>query len=206
MIPHDSYCDYNLLINSECMDNEKLKKIRNQMSEECREKLTILPGFFDFHVLEVERLAKILMEKLPDANQEVVLLGVYLHDLQRYRCLEGNHQEVGAREARNVMVEYGYGEEIIKQVEDIIRTHSCDKDKLPTSSEGQILSSADAMSHFYNDFYIRIATCRQRNSDEFKQWANEKLERDLNDKIFFDFARDMVKERYEVIKSFVNLG
>lgn len=77
-------------------------------------------------------------------------------------------------------------------MEHIILTHSCNKD-IPDTLEGKILASADAMSHYSSDFYLQIAVTGKRNLKDFKKWTLEKLDRDFNKKIFFDFAKDEVK-------------
>jgi len=127
------------------------------------------------------------------------LLGVWLHDLQRIRGLKGDHQKIGVEEAEKVMQEFGIDKEISEQVKQIILTHSCDVE-MPTTPEGKILASADAMSHYVNDFYLQIATTGERNLHELKKWALEKLDRDFNKKIFFDFAKKEIEERHNALK------
>lgn len=125
-------------------------------------------------------------------------MGVWLHDTQRIRGIKGDHQKIGALEAKKVMLEHGYRSEMIKQVQNIILTHSCSKNK-PVTLEGKILATADAMSHYINDFYLRIATIGGRSAEEFKLWALEKLNRDYNKKIFFSFAKKEIKARHAVL-------
>jgi len=102
------------------------------------------------------------------------MLGVWLHDLQRIRGVEGDHAEIGAVESEKVLKEYEYDEETIKAVKDIILAHRCNSDLMPETIEGKILASADATSHYINDFYINIAVLGQRNTEEYKKWVLEK--------------------------------
>jgi predicted hydrolase (HD superfamily) len=184
----------------------KLEQIKQQIEKECKELKKAPDWFFDKHLLGVEKMARELLKKLPEANEEIVMLGVWLHDLERIRDIDGEHAKMGAIESEKVLKEYDYNKETIEAVKKIILTHSCDSDLMPESIEGKILASADALSHFINDFYINIAVLGQRNTEEFKKYALDKLNRDCNKKIQFDFAKEMIQERYDTIKKFITLG
>ena len=62
----------------------------------------------------------------------------------------------------------------------------------------KILASADAMSHYINDFYLIIATTGKRN-------LLEKLKRDYNKKIFFDFAKKTIRKRHELLMELMTM-
>jgi len=181
------------------MSHANVQKIKKQVEQECKANKKLSVWFYSDHLLMVEKNSKWLLKELPKSDSEVVLLGVWLHDLQRVRGLKGDHQSVGAREAVKVMKEYGYGKPVIEKVKAIILTHSCSKE-IPTSIEGKILATADAMSHYYNDFFLRIAVTGQRNLKEFKEWVLEKLDRNYNKKIFFASAKKKIKPRHDLYK------
>lgn len=174
-------------------------KIKKEVERECKTNKELPQWFYSDHLLMVERNSIWLLKQQPKADKEIVLLGVWLHDLQRVRGLKGDHQAIGAREAGKVMKEYGYSSDMIKEVKAIILTHSCSK-KRPTRLEGKILATADAMSHYYNDFYLRIAVTGQRDLKEFKEWVLEKLDRNYNKKIFFASAKKKIKPRHDLYK------
>lgn len=71
--------------------------------------------------------------------------------------------------------------------------------------EGKILASADAMSHYNNDFYLAIAVTGERNLIEYKKWALKKLDKDYNKKIFFDFAKKMISKRHKILKELLTI-
>lgn len=156
--------------------------------------------FYSIHLLGVEKFAKELLKKLPKADKEIVLLGVWLHDLQRVRGIKGDHAKIGAMEAEKVMKQFKYPEKTIEHVKEIILAHTCATKLIPQTLEGKILASADAMSHYVNDFYLTIAVTGKRDLVDFKKWVLEKLNRDYNKKIFFDFAKDMIKKRHNILK------
>jgi len=178
------------------------------VKEECAQSKDelIKKWFYKDHLLAVEKFSKELLKKLPKAEKEIVLLGVWLHDLQRIRGIKGDHQKIGAREAEKVMKEFGYPNDIISKVKNIISTHSCYGSNTPKILEGKILASADAMSHYVNDFYIKIAMLRDRTPEEFKKWALDKIDRDYNKKIFFPFAKKRIKKRYNFLKGMLTMG
>lgn len=180
--------------------NKKINQIKNLVKSECHNLGQVDNWFYDVHLLGVEKIAKKLIKRLPKADKEIVLLGVWLHDLQRVRGIKGDHAKAGAIEAGKVMRQFNYSEKTMGYVREMILSHCCDTRLVPKTLEGKILASADAMSHYINDFYLTIAATGQRGAADFKKWALEKLDRDYNKKIFFGFARKMIEKRHKVLK------
>lgn len=179
-------------------------KIKQLVKQEC-DKLGFVPDwYYRDHLLAVEKFSKYLLKNLPKANKEIVILGVWLHDLQGIRGLKGDHQKVGAREAGKIMKDFNYDKELIKKVKDIILTHACYKE-MPTTIEGKILASADAMAHYFNDYYLIVATSGEMDLKSYKKWALEKLNRDYNKKIFFNFAKKKIKKRHDTLMNFFTM-
>ena len=176
-----------------------LNQIKNLVKNECFTLGFIEKWFYSVHLLGVEKFAKELLKKLPKADKEIVLLGTWLHDLQRVRGIKGNHAKIGAVEAEKVMKQFGYSEKTIKHVKEMILAHGCDTRLMLKTLEGKILASADAMAHYINDFYLTIATTGERDFESFKKWALEKLDRDYNKKIFFEFAKKMIEKRHKIL-------
>ena len=178
---------------------QKILAIKKMIKDECSDS-AVGSWFYDTHLIAVENFAKKLLKRLPKANKEIVMLSIWLHDLQRIRGIKGDHSKVGAHEAEKMMKKFNYDNNIIRQVKEAILTHQCKGKIRPKSLEGKILSSADAMSHYANDFYLRILLSGSRSLEEAKKWALEKLDRDYNSKIQFDFARDMIKKQHNALK------
>lgn len=183
--------------------SKKIIEIKKLIKKECQG--ANFNWFYDTHLLNVEKFSKELLKKLPEANKEIVMLCVWLHDLQRIRKIEGDHQEIGAEEAEKVMKQFQYSEAEVIRVKEAILSHSCGK-RLPKSLEGKILASADAMSHYVDDFYLKIAVTGQRNLADYKKWALEKLDRDYNKKIFFGFAKKIIDKRHKILLDFFMMG
>jgi hypothetical protein len=155
----------------------KITQIKKLIKNECLNLGLIDDWFYDVHLLGVEKFAKKLLKKLPKANKEIVLLSVWLHDIAQVRGIRGEHAKMGVAEAEKIMKQFGYSYPIINHVKEIILAHGC-KELMPKTLEGKILASADAMSHYTNDFYLTIATTGERDLAGFKKWALEKLDRD----------------------------
>jgi HD superfamily phosphodiesterase len=180
------------------MSLKTVKQIQEQIKEECSNLGHIEPWFYPEHLVAVEKHTKSLLKKLPAANKEVALLGVWLHDTQRIRGIKGDHQKIGAAQAAKIMQEHGYPSKTIKAVQGIILTHSCNP-LMPTTLEGKILATADALAHYDNNFYLRIATGGQKNLADFKDWAIKKLTRDYTKKIFFPWVKKSIKAKHDTL-------
>jgi HD superfamily phosphodiesterase len=186
--------------------SKKIGQIKKLVKNECLTLGFAGGWFYDVHLLAVEKCAKELLVELPKANAEVVMLGVWLHDLQRVRGIAGDHAKMGAIEAEKVMKQFEYSEETIGQVKNMILAHSCDTKLMPKTLEEKILATADAMSHYVNDFYLTIALSGKRDLPEFKKWALEKLDKDFNKKIFFVSVKKRIAPRHKILKDFLTMG
>ncbi len=158
----------------------------------------------DNHVFVVAQNASILAKKY-GGNEELARVAALLHDIAdtKTQRSDAKHEELSMQMARKFMEEAGYSEVEIKLVvDDAIRYHSCYEGEHPNSLEGKILSTADSLAHLKTDFYIFAtwALGRDMTFDEIKKWTLKKIDRDLNNKIFFDEVREEVKPDYERIK------
>ena len=178
--------------------DKRIYQIKRIIKEECFKPENNTVWFYNAHLLAVEKNTKFLLARVPKANKEIVMLGAWLHDLQHVKKMKGNHEQIGASEAGKILKKFNYSLKEIKKVKEIISTHSCNK-KQPKSVEAKILATADAMAHYYNDFYLAICALGDRDAKTYKKWALEKLKRDYSKKIFFSFAKETVKERHDIL-------
>ena len=159
----------------------------------------------DNHVFLVADYATELAQK-HGANKELARAAALLHDIADVRMERSNerHEEESLTMARDLMRETGYtGDEVKLVVDDAIRYHSCHGDERPESIEGQILSTADSMAHLKTDFYIYATWAfgyEHSTLEEVKAWALKKIERDLNNKMFFDDVQQELVPDYERIR------
>lgn len=114
----------------------------------------------DKHTLYCYHFAKALLELTPSANQEIVLLGILLHDVgwkkipedkllhafgpnQKYPELQVQHEKEGAVIAEAIMEKHGIEAEVVARVVKIIDGHDTRKEAL--SLEDALVKDADKL-------------------------------------------------------------
>lgn len=160
---------------------------------------------FKNHVPLVASKAEELSKRF-GANADVAVAGAWLHDfgdafVHRHAA---DHEEISEREAVAVLKQAEYSQIEIQQVlQEVIAPHSCKQGFLPTSLEGKVLATADALAHLGTDFYLQFAWMHLpdgKNYEQYVEWVHEKIERDFHTKIFFEEVRGEVEHRYAMLK------
>lgn len=127
------------------------------------------------HVPEAEKWANIVLKKYPEADREVVILSVWLHDVAHY---EGDwnidHAVKGEKKTREFLTKINYPKDKIEQVCHCVRSHRS-RDVMPESIDAKLVALIDSLSHLTYAPYIDAT--RDGRTEE----AIEKLERDWND-------------------------
>lgn len=166
--------------------------------------------FFDLHQLEVVKCAELLLDKYPDANREIVLVAVWLHDVVQFIAsgeeerdkVKMNHHLDGAVKAKEILEKYQLGEEELEKIQNCIRRHRNKKGYEAVSIEEKIVASADAMSHFYSVFFLTFFKFHPSvGLDEMVVINKEKIERDWRDVNIIPEAGNIVRSRYENLKN-----
>jgi HD superfamily phosphodiesterase len=138
------------------------------------------------------------------ANIEFCTAGALLHDIAdtvMTRFTEG-HAKESLRIAGEILETCGYNEqERTFILDEVIATHSCN-DILPTTLEGKVLATADAMAHFQTDFFLYFAWEHLGGKDlkSLKLWTLTKIEKHFRKKIFFDKYRKEIEPEYNAVK------
>lgn len=178
---------------------KKLYEAKNPEREEWADWLA------DNHVFIVADYATDLANRF-GANADLARAAALLHDIADCKMarMDPGHEAESLKIARELMVQSGYAEEEISLVvDDAICYHSCHNGESPESIEGKILATADSMAHLKTDFYVYAAWAfgKTRTLEQLKKWTLKKIERDLNDKVFFDEVREELRPDYEIIKN-----
>jgi putative nucleotidyltransferase with HDIG domain len=139
-----------------------------------------------------------------NVNPEYARAAAMLHDIADAvisRRLE-DHEPKSLEIARDLLKKADFTDaEIVLIVDDAIRYHSCRGDEKPTSQEGLVLATADAMAHFQTEFFLHaFADAGLNDYAQRKEWAREKIEKDFHKKIFFESERESVRPQYETLK------
>ena len=139
------------------------------------------------HVAEVEKWARKIMGSVPDADENIVLLSVWLHDIgQAIGDEENDHAVKSEEEAKAFLKKEGLGFGEIEKVAHCVRAHRC-KDVQPETIEAKILAVADSASHMTDINYIVHLSIRP------KEWILGKLERDYRDiGLFPEIQKEMI--------------
>jgi putative nucleotidyltransferase with HDIG domain len=189
----------------------KVTAIKNQLANDIKNSKNCDPWFYEEHILVVEKLAMDLCHRYPKADKDAVTLMVYFHDIGRIHGHDEDHDLYGANYAKRVLTKNSFDQDFIDLVINGCRTHSCDDYGKPESLEGKILATADALSHFHQGFYLRILSSWSKKIDtehypELKPKADyhqlktklfAKIDRDLNEKIFFEEIRQAILPMYK---------
>ncbi len=181
--------------------NNKLQTIKTSLKNQIKSSKHCEPWFYKEHILVVEKLALDLCDLYPEANRDAVILSVWFHDIGRAHGHNENHDLYGANYATKILTKNNLDKNFINTVSESCKTHSCHKNGYPTSIEGKILATADAVSHYHNGFYLRIlyywSKKNKSNYQNLKEKLFQKMKRDLNQKIFFDEVKEKIKPIYD---------
>lgn len=154
--------------------------------------------FWNIHLKPVIEYSKQMAEKYK-ADMDAVWLGAIFHDIARLTD-EEPHDEIGSEKAYQTLIKKGFNEELAEKVKRIVLTHRCRKYP-PEIIEQKIVASADAMAHFLPPFYLWIGKYSSKKFAEMLDGNLRKIERDYNEKIFFEDEKKMVEEQYKILKS-----
>ncbi|HEX7017948.1 MAG TPA: HD domain-containing protein [Patescibacteria group bacterium] len=185
---------------------QKYQKVAELVQEAyTKSKEPFAKWMWQHHVPVVAKNAEKLSDRFK-ANKDVAIAGAYLHDfgdafVDRYAV---NFDEISGEQMKNVLVKAGYDQEEITFIEaEVIAPHSCKAGHLPTSLEGKVLATADALAHLTTDFYLQFCWMHLpegKTYDEYLAWVKEKLHRDYEIKIFWPEVKKEVDDRYQALK------
>jgi len=163
-----------------------IKKVKehfiNNLKNSDQEMIRIL----EKHLPQVEKWALKLLEMYPEANKDIVLMGVWLHDIGHViGNSEIDHAINSETEAKRLLTEHNLPKDIIDSVAHCVRSHRC-KDVQPNTMEAKIIAAADSASHLTGNIYADMAS-----RGEIER-ALGKLERDIRDtKIFSELYEQL---------------
>lgn len=145
----------------------------------------------DRHLPEAERWAKKIMQGHLEADQEVVLLIVWLHDVSHYVGDKGTDHAVRSEKmAEEFLKKHKYNPEKMKAVLHGVRSHRC-RDVQPETLEAKIFACADSASHMTDICYLDIA-----QTGRFK-YLSGKIERDYRDVSLFPEIQRLLTPLHE---------
>ena len=177
---------------------DKIEHIKNMVHEEVMKHPA--SEQWEYHFIPVHKWSLKLTEKL-NANKETVELAAWLHDYTRVRDGVENHQITGAKEAKKILTEIGYPENVANHVHDCILTHQARAGETLESTEAKIIASADSMAHLEAiPWLITVWYRKTQNTKESIEWVLDKIKRGWERKICIPEAKEMIKNEYEAAR------
>jgi len=181
-----------------------IEEIREHVKEQSKKPANIFGMLaFDVHFVGVVKYAKILAEKR-NADMQVVEIAAWLHDIGSVIGEYENHHIVGAEYAENYLKKFNLPQEKIKKIKHCIYAHRASKNIPRQTVEAEIISDADAMSHFdsINDlFRLSIETHKYGYQDSIN-FVLGKLERSWQK--LTPHGKEVIEPKYKAIKIIFN--
>ncbi len=149
-------------------------------------------SFYPDHVCEVEKWAELILRDHPQADREVVFLGVWLHDVGNLVGDRNIDHAIRSEEyALNLLLEIELPADKISAVAHCVRAHR-NKDISPVTIEAQIVAAADSASHMTGDAYLPYGDTKRT-----VEGSLAKLERDYRDINLVPGLREKLTPIYE---------
>lgn len=157
------------------------------------------------HVPVVAKEAEALALRF-GADPDIAVAGAWLHDfgdafVDRH---DNEHEHITLQKTVEILTTADYTESEIQRVlNEVIAPHSCKNGVFPTTIEGKVMASGDALAHLTTDFYVQFCWMHLpegKTYDQYLSWVAEKLERDFHSKIFFEEVKSEVRQKYVALK------
>lgn len=153
------------------------------------------------HLTEVEKWAKYILKIKEEADEEIVLLSIWLHDVGHYPVTDKeDHSVRGEKIAEEFLRKENYPEDRIGQVLHCVRAHRCN-DVSPDTLEAKIVAFVDSASHLTDVVYLNMLSDNEGQDGDFDVLG--KIERDFRDLSFFPEIKEELKELYEAWKNLI---
>ncbi len=175
------------------MDQNIIEKIKEIVRKEADD------WDWNYHIPIVVKYSKILAKKM-GADEEVVEIAAWLHDITRLNGGDETHHITGPVEAERILKGLGYPQDKIERIKHCINSHRGSQSIKRETVEAECVASADAMCHFDTIvplFYLNMVK-HSRDIEETRNWMKDKVERSW--KKIIPEAREIVKDKYEAAK------
>ena len=149
------------------------------------------------HLNEAEKWAEFMLKKYPQADREIVMLSLWLHDIGHYPLpADADHAVRSEERAKKFLESQNYPK--IKEVLHCVRSHRC-KDVLPKTLEAKIISFVDSASHMTDYMYFDMV-----KDENAKTRVHAKMQRDFRDLQQFPEIKENLTELYHAWENLIN--
>ena len=180
------------------------EEIRRFVEEECK-KPTSKYGYepYVYHFVPMVEYSKLLAEKL-NADQEIVEIAAWLHDIGSIVNGRENHHVTGAEIAEKKLKELGYSQEKIEKIKHCILSHRGSQNIKRKTAEAQIIADADGMTMFdrIEGQFKAAFVSEGKNQREARESVKIKFINSYNK--LSDSAKGIIKPKFEAAMLLLN--
>lgn len=184
------------------MQNELIQKLKNIIIEKSKDKSFLHNDWFvDYHLSIVEKIALELCGIYKEADKNLVLVLVWIHDYGKILDMKNQHDL--NYKSKELLVGIGFDEDFIEKAMDYLdlmeRKMEIDLKQAPI--EVKIVSSADGASHFVGPFmHIYWKEYNNKNIAELLDDNIKKINKDWDNKIVLPEIKEKFLDRYLILK------
>lgn len=156
------------------------------------------------HAKRVNNLAIIIAES-EGADEVIVSLGAFLHDIGRKRESEGavqDHAVWGAEETRKVLGAYGYEDGTVEAVAHCVGAHRYSTEPEPETVEASVVADADNIDAM-GAVGVARTFAHGGGFDDTVEHVQEKL-LSLRDRMRTETGQEIAEDRHRFTKEFLN--
>lgn len=158
-------------------------------------------GIWSHHIVDVIKFSKELA-RIYNADEEIVEIAALLHDYAGIKnsANRENHHVVGAEEAEELLVKYGYPQKRIDMVKNCILNHRSSVNNAKNTLEEVCIASADALAHINQISSLFYVSYKQleMDIDSGQEWVDTKIEKDWNK--LCSKGKEIIEEKYKAVK------
>jgi hypothetical protein len=154
--------------------------------------------FVEYHLNFVEKISLELCEKYPEADKNIVLVLVWIHDYAKILDKEKEHEESMFEKGRGKLIEIGFDsvfvDKVISNLAIFEKKMEIDLNNAPI--EVKIVSSADGASHLVGPFFaIYFKEFSNKTIQELVESGKNKLKKDWERKIVLPEVKEAFLQR-----------
>ena len=174
------------------------KTVQEHVLAESQKSESLFKDAYKEHFEPVVKYAKQLAKEV-GADEEIVEISAWLHDIGSIHGHKDIHHEYGRDYAQKYLSELGYPQEKIDMVKHAIYAHRGSQSIARETKEAECVADADAMSHIYDVVSLfRLAfKDKQMETEDAREFVKLKLERSYNK--LSDFGKQFIKDQYDAV-------